>query len=133
MKKYNAKAVGIAHGFRSGLEDVVARQIEEATGQPAAYETFKIEYERPARKSKYNPDFRLPNGIIIETKGRFEVDDRQKHILIKAQHPDYDIRFVFSNSRSLIRKGSPTSYAMWCNKNGFKFADKRIPESWFDE
>lgn len=125
--------LGLAKGFRSGLEDVIAKQIEQVTGKPVAYETLKIEYVRPERKSKYTPDFPLPNGIIVETKGRFEVDDRQKHLLIKAQHPDRDIRFVFSNSRTRIRKGSPTTYADWCVKNGFQFADKRIPESWFHE
>lgn len=133
MKKRTTKEVGLAHGFRSGLEDVIAKQIETITGVPAEYETIKISYTRPARVAKYTPDFPLPNGIIVETKGRFETDDRQKHILIKDQHPELDIRFVFSNSNSKIRKGSPTSYADWCRKNGFKYADKRIPEEWFNE
>ena len=126
------KQVGLKHGFRSGLEDVIARQIEARTGAPVQYEHRKIEYLRPARTSKYTPDFELPNGVIIETKGKFETDDRQKHLLIKAQHPELDIRFVFSNSNTKIRKGSPTSYGDWCRKHGFLYADKRIPDHWFD-
>lgn len=125
--------VGLAKGFRSGLEDVVAAQIMELTGTAAEYESFRLEYIKPARKSRYTPDFKLPNGIIIETKGRFMTDDRQKHILIKEQHPHLDIRFVFSSSTARIRKGSPTTYADWCRKHGFQFADKRIPKEWFNE
>lgn len=125
--------VGLRLGFRSGLEEVVGQQIKDVTGLDPEFETTKLPYTKPQRASKYTPDFVLPNGIIIETKGRFETDDRQKHLLVKAQHPLLDIRFVFSRSAQVIRKGSPTSYADWCVKNGFKFADKRIPLSWFTE
>lgn len=97
------------------------------------YETFKVGYVKPAKDSKYSPDFKLPSGIIIETKGRFLTDDRQKHLLVKAQHPDLDIRFVFSNSKVRITKASKTTYAAWCDKYGFKYADKRIPEAWLKE
>lgn len=96
------------------------------------YESSKIEFTRPAKSSKYCPDFHLPNGIIIETKGRFLTDDRQKHLLIKSQRPELDIRFVFSNSRAKISKQSSTTYAMWCEKNGFLFADKLIPRQWLN-
>ena len=130
--KTSKKVVGLIKGFRSGLEDEIAAQIA-GRGLPVNYESEKIEYEKPARKAKYTPDFPLPNGIIIETKGRFTAEDRQKHLLIKAQHPNKDIRFVFSNSRTRIRKGRPTTYADWCTNHGFLFADKRIPEEWFNE
>lgn len=72
----------------------------------------------------------LANGIVVETKGRFITADRQKHLLVKAQHPDLDIRFVFSNSRTRISKTSKTTYADWCRKYGFMFADKSIPPEW---
>lgn len=29
-----------------------------------------------------------------------------------------------------ISKGSKTSYADFCNKNGFLYADKEIPDEW---
>lgn len=105
-------------------------------GVPFSYESEKIEYEIPAKKHKYTPDFILegPNGkIIIESKGRFVAKDRRKHLLIKEQRPGLDIRFVFSNSNTKIYKGSKTSYADWCEKNGFEFADKSVPEGWAKE
>ncbi len=97
------------------------------------YETKKIAYVTPEKPHKYTADFDLPNGIIVETKGRFVTADRQKHLLIKAQHPLLDIRFVFSNSRARISKTSATTYAAWCEKHGFTFADKRVPEAWLKE
>ena len=97
------------------------------------YERYCIQYVVPPRVTKYTPDFLLPNGIIIETKGRFLPEDRQKHILIKEQHPELDIRFVFTNSNAKLYKGSPTSYRQWCLKFGFKFAERRIPEAWLAE
>lgn len=118
--------------FRSGLERQVARQITLA-GHQLRYETDKIKYLRPAKPATYTPDFVLPNGIIVETKGRFLTADRQKHLLIKDQHPELDVRFVFSNSNTKISKGSATTYAMWCESKGFLYADKFIPQEWFEE
>lgn len=123
---------GVVHGFRSGLEEKVAAEL--ASQQvPVRFEDMVIRYNKPARESKYTPDFVLPNGIIIETKGRFLTADRQKHLLIQSQHPGHDIRFVFSNSRSRISKTSKTTYADWCHKNSFKYADKSIPLNWIKE
>lgn len=127
-----SKSIGLVHGFRSGLEKQIANQLA-AAGVESAYESIKVEYIKPEKKAKYTPDFPLPNGIIVETKGRFLTEDRQKHLLIKAQHPELDIRFVFSNSKTRISKTSPTTYAMWCEKNGFRYADKFIPPAWLTE
>lgn len=124
-----------ARGYRSGLEDRVAEQIKKH-GLKVVYESAesKISYTQPEKKRTYTPDFVLPNGIIIETKGRFTLEDRNKHLWIKEQYGEkYDIRFVFSSSRAKIRKGSKTSYADWCEKHGFQYADKLIPEEWFSE
>lgn len=118
-------------GYRSGLEVKVAKQLEEV-GVKAEYETTKIKYH-VEEDHTYTPDFVLPNGIIVETKGRFVLEDRKKHLLVKSQHPHLDIRFVFTNSKTKIRKGSPTSYADWCSKNGFIYADKLIPKEWLNE
>lgn len=124
---------GQAEGYRSGLEERVAQELATALGQPVPYETTKIKYEKPAKAHTYTPDFVLPNGIIVETKGRLITADRQKHLLIKQQHPELDIRFVFGNSRNRINKGSPTTYADWARKNGFKFADRSVPKEWLSE
>lgn len=123
---------GLKYGFRSGLEEQVAAQLQRA-GIPVKYEEEKIGYIKPARAAKYTPDFVIPNGVIVETKGRFMTDDRQKHLLIKDQFPGLDIRFVFSNSKARISKGSKTTYAMWCDKHNYTFADKLIPTAWLNE
>jgi len=125
--------VGLKYGFRSGLEKRVADELN-SQGISFSYEEMKIEYTRPARQSKYTPDFVLTNsGIIVETKGRFMTDDRAKMLLVKAQHPTLDIRFVFSNPKQRISKSSKTTYSMWCEKHGFKYAKGSIPIEWLRE
>lgn len=132
IKKNNPKWVAKKYGFKSGLEENISNQIA-SKGIEVKYESEKVPYIIPASQHTYNPDFRLPNGIIIETKGRFVAADRKKHQLVKEQHPNLDIRFVFSNSKNKITKNSKTTYGMWCEKNGYKYADKEIPEEWFLE
>mgnify|MGYP006125455277 FL=1 len=97
------------------------------------YETTVIPYIKPETKHTYTIDFTLPNGILVETKGRWVLEDRKKHLLIQKQHPKLDIRLVFQNSKGKIRKGSKTTYADFCNKNEIKWADKTIPLEWFNE
>ncbi len=133
----NASITGWKYGFRSGLEKQVADQLGSA-GLEVRYEhpDDRIQYTVPEKKCRYTPDFVLQKStgepLIIETKGRFLTADRQKHLLIKAQF-NHDIRFVFSNSRQKIGKGSKTTYAMWCERYGFQYADKRVPEAWLHE
>lgn len=123
------RAVGLKYGFRSGLEEAVAEQLREA-GVSFTYEETRLGFVWPARKATYTPDFLLPSGLFIETKGRFQTADRQKHLLVKAHHPEAEIRFVFSNPRQRISKTSSTSYADWCDKNGFEYAAKSVPKAW---
>lgn len=127
-----SEEVGLRHGFRSGLEELNARFLQDH-GLKVDYESIKVPYTVPERKAKYTPDFPLPNGIIIETKGKLEPKDRAKHLLIKLQHPDLDIRFVFQRPYDPIVKGSATTYAAWADKHGFKWATRIIPEAWLHE
>lgn len=131
VTKKSSSWVAKKYGFKSGLEESISNQLKE-NGIPIRYEEKEsvITYTIPASEHNYHPDFILPNGIIIETKGRFVLADRKKHLLIKAQYPHLDIRFVFTNSKNKISKGSKTTYAMWCEKNGFLYADKQIPNEW---
>lgn len=131
-KPLTTKQVGLKYGFRSGLEESIAQNLT-SKGVGFKFEELVIPYLKPAKTAKYTPDFELPNGIIIESKGRFLTADRQKHILIQKQWPLLDIRFVFSNSKTKISKRSKTTYADWCNKHGFIYADKDIPDSWLKE
>lgn len=119
----------LLHGVRSGLEEKICQDLK-ARGVEYEYEKLKLRYTRPASEHTYTPDIALPNGVILELKGRLTVQDRQKMILVKKQYPDLDIRFVFSNSRTKISKGSKTTYADWCVKNGFPFCDKQVPDDW---
>ena len=130
-----SKSVGYRLGFRSGLEERVSQQITKA-GLELLYETDKIGYVVPARDAKYTPDFKLPKPggfFYVETKGIWTVQDRAKHLLIQKQFPDLDIRFVFSNQNAKLYKGSPTSYALYCEKHNFRYANKVIPEAWLLE
>jgi hypothetical protein len=131
-KKNNPKWVAKKYGFKSGLEETISQQIE-SQGIKVEYETEKVPYIIPASNHTYSPDFKLPNGIRVETKGRFVAADRKKHLLVKEQNPHMDIRFVFSNSKNKITKKSKTTYGDWCEKNGYKYADKIIPIEWFLE
>lgn len=118
----------IRNGYRSGLEDDISVDLKER-GVSFKYETLKIKWTLLESKT-YTPDFILPNGIIVESKGRFVSDDRKKHLKVREQHPNLDIRFVFSNSRGKLSKGAKSTYGEWCNKHGFIYADKRIPDEW---
>lgn len=131
-KPLSTSQVGLKYGFRSGLEERIAEDLT-SKGVGFSFEELVIPYVKPEKPAKYTPDFVLTNGIIIESKGRFLTEDRQKHLLIQRQHPFHDIRFVFSNSRTKISKRSKTTYADWCEKHDFLYADKEIPEAWLKE
>ena len=124
-------AAALKHGYRSGLE-IKNKDFLVEKGIKVKYEEVKIEWEDLMYRI-YTPDFVLPNGIIIETKGRFTADDRRKHAYIKLQHPKLDIRFVFESSRRKLSKGAKTTYGQWCTKYGIPFYDRIIPEEWLKE
>lgn len=128
-KKFSAAA--IKAGYRSGFEDELAKDLKNKKVK-FTYEKEKIKWV-DLKIRTYTPDFVLENGIIIEAKGRFVSNDRRKHKEISKQFPDLDIRFVFQNSRAKLYKGAKSSYADWCKKHGFKYADKSIPDEWLEE
>lgn len=98
------------------------------------YERKKIKYMPPPPKMKsYTPDLVLDNGIIIEVKGLFTAKDRKKHLLILEQHPELDIRFIFSKPHTYITASKKKTYAEWCEHYGFKWAEDFIPNSWISE
>lgn len=134
--KSKVRQQAIANGYNSGFEENTAAYLREK-GIPFEYEKHKISYIVPSRGAKYTPDFyittRSGKTIICETKGQFVTADRQKMILVKQQHPDLDIRIVFSNPNTKISKQSNTTYAMWCEKHGFPYASKVVPTEWLDE
>lgn len=131
-KPLSTSEVSLKYGFRSGLEEKVADYLT-SKGVGFSFETLKVSYVKPETKHIYTPDFILDNGIIIETKGRWLLDDRKKHLLIRKQHPHLDIRILFQNANAKIRKGSKTSYADFCEKHGIPYAHREIPVAWLKE
>lgn len=128
--------VALKHGFRSGLEDSVNESLQ-STGLSYGYETEVITYVQPAVSRKYTPDFvmtkKAGGTMYLETKGRWVKTDRQKFDWIFDQYPDIDIRFVFQNPNAKLYKGSKTTYAQYCDKKGWKWAKKDVPQEWLDE
>ena len=131
MSPHKIRREAIKYGYRSGLEHKLSQYLDSLKHK-YQYESIKIEWEDLAYRT-YTPDFILENGIIIETKGRFIVADRRKHLAIQKQHPKLDIRFVFTNSRSKLSKGAKSTYAQWCFKHDFRYYDRIIPEDWLKE
>lgn len=146
---------GLLHGYRSGSEVKLGAKLEER-GISFLFEPAKIAFIQPEKKRTYTGDYvvRRDGGpvtysfedpkwfvdpafwaehMLLECKGRFMPDDRQKHVWIKKQIPITDIRFIFDRSSSKISKTSKTTYAAWCVKNGFLYADREPPEDWFTE
>ena len=117
--------------YRSGLEKNVAEFLKTKQ-KKVRYEKLKIEWE-DLRYRTYTPDFTLDNGIIIETKGVFDSEDRRKHLQVQKQHPELDIRFVFTNLYAKLYKGSKTTYAEWCDKNNFLASHRINPKEWLTE
>jgi len=131
---YNSKSYRAArkNGYRSGLEETVNDSLRKRGVKNTKYESMKIEWEDLAYRT-YTPDFILPNNIIIETKGLFTPADRRKHLKISQQHPELDIRFVFTNAKRKLNKGAKGSYGSWCDSKGFKYSTKDVPDEWIKE
>lgn len=113
--------------FRSGLEEKVADLLSNL-GVKYEYESTRVPYQLLCN---YTPDFLLPSGIYLETKGHLTEEDRRKMKAVKKANPDLDIRFVFQSPYNKIYKGSKTTYASWAEKHGFPWcAFHSIPIDW---
>ena len=120
--------------FRSKSEEKIYNLLKEKN-IPCEYEKGKIEYEWSENKT-YVPDFfLLKSGIILEVKGRFVLEDRKKHLFIRKQKPELDIRFIFDNPKAKLYKGGKMTNGSWCDKYKFKYSSLRegVPEEWINE
>ena len=119
--------------YRSKFEKRIGEAFED-NKMPFGYEEMKIKYTVPETEHSYTPDFFLEKkdgtDMIIEAKGVFDSADRKKHLLVKQQHPELDIRFIFYNSNSKIYSGSKTTHGAWAKQHGFKFANSNFPARW---
>lgn len=113
--------------FKSNFEAQLAEKLKESSVE-FCYEREPITYQR---ECKYTPDFFLNNGVILEAKGYFSSEDRSKHLLIRKQRPDLDIRFIFQKPNTRLSKKSKTTYAVWCEKHGFLWCTvDSMPLTW---
>lgn len=99
---------------------------------PFEYENRRLPYTVPAKNRNYIPDFELPNGILIEAKGKLDREAREKMLLARDQNPDKDIRILLMRNNKMSKQ-SKQRYGDWLDKNGFKWAasDKgHVPEEW---
>lgn len=126
----NRRISNRSNGYRSLFEERVAQGLI-AAGIPFRYEEMRIPYVKD--QAFYKPDFVLPNGIIIEAKGLFDSADRSKMKLVKKQHPNLDIRFVFMQHKCRLGKGSKTTYGQWATAHGFPWHQGHVPAAWFDQ
>jgi len=116
------------NGYDSKYEASVAADLEQRGVSPD--EQQPVEY---VSKRIYFADFVLPNGIIVEAKGYFPREDRRKMLDVRESNPELDIRMLLQNAESKLSKRSRTTYAKWCEQNGFKWAEGTVPDTWLAE
>ena len=93
------------------------------------YEVTKIPYTIPESNHNYTVDWTFINGLLVETKGYLsDHKERYKYVLLKQQHPDLDLRFVFDNVNKLCG-GTKYTHGTWATKNGFKFCSIKDTET----
>lgn len=92
------------------------------------YEVTKIPYTIPESNHNYTVDWTFINGLLVETKGYLsDHKERYKYVLLKQQHPDLDLRFVFDNPNKLCG-GTKMTHAKWAEKYGFAYCSIRDVE-----
>ena len=136
-QKYKRVRISKTVELKSGLEEVIYNYLKDNKVH-FVYEGMKIKFELPTQKKSYTPDFPINDRFIVEAKGAFNSADRKKHKLIREQHPELDIRFIFSNSKTKIGKKSLTTYGKWCELFKFKFhciqsTKTPFPQEWLNE
>ena len=122
---------GYSLPYRSKFEIKVAADLGK---RKVDFQYEKVSFDYVPKIRNYTPDFYLPESkIYIETKGRLTTNDRVKHLLIKDQWVDLDIRFVFVNAGNKISRTSKTTYADWCDRHKFLWAEGLVPMEWLHE
>lgn len=131
--------------FRSNLEWHIAVDLWER-GVEYEYETTTLDYTSDVYRGEcstcgstkvhsqhtYTPDFILPNGIMVEAKGKFLPANRTLMEDVLRCNPDKDIRMLFQRNNYLTKKKKMT-YGRWCDVKGIKWAVGRVPEEWLNE
>lgn len=112
--------------LKSGFERTIVANLTSRSVN-FTYEELTLPY---VLHGEYHPDFVLKgSGIIVEAKGLLDRESKRKMLAIKRQYPDLDIRFLFMYADKKV-PGTKQTHAQWAKKNGFKFAEKEIPDEW---
>lgn len=120
---------------RSKLEERFETILQEF-GVTYEYEVTKIPYTIPESYHVYTVDWTVLNGKLIETKGYLsDHAERRKYVLLKEQHPELDLRFVFDNGNKLCG-GTKQTHGAWATKQGFRWCSIKDVEqikAWINE
>lgn len=128
--------------FRSGFEYNLALQLYDA-GVPYEYERERWEYLLPVHRGlcdscagtkvysrrRYTADFFLPNGVVIEAKGKCTSVTRTQLAAVKQHNPDKDLRIVFM-SDNWLTSAHKSRYSDWAKQAGIPCAIGSIPKEW---
>lgn len=118
-KRFKAKR---GRKYRSKFEADLAKKMPRVPGVKVVYEGIGIDY---TLTRTYRPDWviYLPDGKIriVEAKGWFRPEDRQKMLAVKKSNPFLDVKLVLSNQKD----------AKWCERHGFDYSLNSIPKVWF--
>ena len=82
------------------------------------YEPDRLEYRLDLL---YKPDWKVHDGLYIETKGKFDYMERRKILAISKDNPGKEVRMVFMRNQKL-GKGSKMTYGEWCDKHGIRWS-----------
>jgi len=115
--------------LKSGFERTVVASLQ-SRGVNFEYESVELPY---VLHGTYHPDLKLVDtGVIVELKGVLDREAKRKMIAVRKQYPDLDIRFVFMDASKKV-PGTKQTHAQWADRNGYKWADRAIPEEWLNE
>lgn len=113
--------------FKSGFERTVAADLNSRQIK-FEYEALVLPY---TLHGEYHPDLSFPNGLVVELKGVLDKASKRKYVAVKQQHPEINLKFVFMDSKKKV-PGTKQTHGDWARKNGFEFADGRIPDEWLN-
>lgn len=70
------------------------------------------------QRRTYTPDLVLPNGIVVEIKGKFDASKRNLMRQLVRCNPDVDIRFIFMRDNRFGAAKNRKRYSDWARALG---------------
>lgn len=78
---------------------------------------------------KYTPDFFLPNGLVVEAKGRLDPPTRTQLLAVMESNPDKELVLLFAKD-NWMTKAHKNRYSDWCEKHNIDYSIGSIPDEW---